>query len=458
MVFMGQNRRAALSAARHRVARSVCAATCAAALLGAGVAEVAQGAAVPRSVAPQAAAPRGQAADPDTEKRRIDAEIAKLREQLDETNGDLTDAYVALRTTQAKLPGAEAALASAQAAAFAAEQANEAAEQALAVAKVNEAKSEDELEATVAEIAASRTKVAQFAAQIYQEQGFGQLDMALSSTSPQEFAERLALVDTVMDVQGQTVERLATQQATQAALEDHLSALRAESARKQQQARATLDRATAARDEAAQAKAALDTLAADQASQAAAVNERLTGEKQRLATAQAESKRLQAVLAEIARKAREEAARLAKKKGNGQAVPPTTTTRTGFLSAPVRVGYVSSEFGSRFHPILNYWRLHAGRDYAASCGTPVYAAAPGTIVSAGAAGGSGNRIVVSHGLVNGIGLASTYNHLSSFRRTSGQVSRGTLIGYVGTTGLSTGCHLHFEVYENGAPVDPRKYL
>jgi len=64
--------------------------------------------------------------------------------------------------------------------------------------------------------------VAQFAAQIYQEQGFGQLDMALSSTDPQQFADRIALVDTVMDVQGETLDRLATEKASLTALEDHL--------------------------------------------------------------------------------------------------------------------------------------------------------------------------------------------------------------------------------------------
>ena len=81
-------------------------------------------------------------------------------------------------------------------------------------------------------MAESRERVAQFAAQIYQEQGCASLDMALSSTDPQQFADRIALVDTVMDVQSETIERLATEQASLTALEDHLSALRADSAEK----------------------------------------------------------------------------------------------------------------------------------------------------------------------------------------------------------------------------------
>jgi murein DD-endopeptidase MepM/ murein hydrolase activator NlpD len=112
----------------------------------------------------------------------------------------------------------------------------------------------------------------------------------------------------------------------------------------------------------------------------------------------------------------------------------------------------------RFHPIKHIWKLHTGRDFGAPCGTPVHAAASGDIISAGWGGGYGNRIVIDHGLVKGVGLATTYNHLTSISRGGGHVSRGQLIGYSGTTGTSTGCHLHFEVLENGNFVNPRKWM
>lgn len=112
----------------------------------------------------------------------------------------------------------------------------------------------------------------------------------------------------------------------------------------------------------------------------------------------------------------------------------------------------------RFHPILHYWRLHAGMDFAVACGTPVHAAASGRVISAGWGGGYGNRIVVGHGIERGVSLATTYNHLSRIVVSGGSVSRGELIGYSGTTGSSTGCHLHFETYENGTPVNPRRWL
>ena len=88
----------------------------------------------------------------------------------------------------------------------------------------------------------------------------------------------------------------------------------------------------------------------------------------------------------------------------------------------------------------------------------MHAAANGSVISAGYGSSYGNRIVVDHGLVNGEGLATTYNHLSRIVKHGGRVKRGQLIGYSGTTGTSTGCHLHFETLENGNFVDPRKWL
>ena len=116
---------------------------------------------------------------------------------------------------------------------------------------------------------------------------------------------------------------------------------------------------------------------------------------------QAESDRLQAVLAARARAAREKAAREAAARaraGRPPASDPAPAQGGGFLSMPVSAP-VSSEFGTRYHPILHYWRLHAGIDFAASCGTPVHAAADGDGSSRPAGrGGYGNRIVIDHGM------------------------------------------------------------
>jgi len=120
------------------------------------------------------------------------------------------------------------------------------------------------------------------------------------------------------------------------------------------------------------------------------------------------------------------------------------------LVAPVP-GRISSNFGMRRHPILGYKRMHAGMDFRASYGTPIVAVTDGRVSSAGRAGGCGKAVKLSHGG----GLATRYCHMSRVAVRSGQsVRRGQVIGYVGSTGLSTGPHLHYEMYRGGRAVNP----
>jgi murein DD-endopeptidase MepM/ murein hydrolase activator NlpD len=118
-------------------------------------------------------------------------------------------------------------------------------------------------------------------------------------------------------------------------------------------------------------------------------------------------------------------------------------------------GPIVSGFGYRTHPVYGTTRFHSGVDIDGACGQPIFAAENGTVISAGYNGGYGNATVIDHG----DGLSTLYGHQSSLGVSSGQsVNRGQQIGLVGTTGLSTGCHLHFEVRVNGEPVDPVPYL
>lgn len=114
-------------------------------------------------------------------------------------------------------------------------------------------------------------------------------------------------------------------------------------------------------------------------------------------------------------------------------------------------GAVSSRFGMRRHPILGYRRMHAGLDFRAGHGTAIVAVTDGTVNASGRMGGCGNAVRIDHGG----GLQTRYCHMSRMAVRSGQrVSRGQVIGYVGSTGLSTGAHLHYEMYRNGRAVDP----
>jgi murein DD-endopeptidase MepM/ murein hydrolase activator NlpD len=114
-------------------------------------------------------------------------------------------------------------------------------------------------------------------------------------------------------------------------------------------------------------------------------------------------------------------------------------------------GRITSGFGERFHPILGYRRMHAGVDLAATFGAPIAAAADGRVVSAAWHGGYGREVVIAH---SG-GIETLYAHMSRMVASAGEtVRQGQIIGYVGSSGLSTGPHVHYEVLKNGRPVNP----
>jgi murein DD-endopeptidase MepM/ murein hydrolase activator NlpD len=136
--------------------------------------------------------------------------------------------------------------------------------------------------------------------------------------------------------------------------------------------------------------------------------------------------------------------------------PQGENMRKAFLRTPVEFSRISSRFGRRHHPVLNRMRMHKGVDYAAPAGTPVRATADGRIVLRGRKGGYGNAVVIRHG-----GSYSTlYAHLSRFKsgqHTGDRVRQGDVIGYVGSTGLATGPHLHYEFRVNGAHANPLNF-
>lgn len=131
------------------------------------------------------------------------------------------------------------------------------------------------------------------------------------------------------------------------------------------------------------------------------------------------------------------------------------TRPTGALLMPVAGGRIGSGFGMRMHPILRYVRMHKGVDIGARTGTPIRAAADGVVITATSMRGYGNVIVLGHGG----NLSTLYAHCSRLLKSTGErVKRGETIALVGSTGLSTSPHLHFEVHVNGKAVNPRGFL
>jgi murein DD-endopeptidase MepM/ murein hydrolase activator NlpD len=129
----------------------------------------------------------------------------------------------------------------------------------------------------------------------------------------------------------------------------------------------------------------------------------------------------------------------------------------GFLR-PV-AGAVTSAFGKRLHPLLKIWKLHDGTDFAAPCGTAIRAPYAGVVSRAFSHPAYGNRLFLSHGTVDGVRVETAFNHAARYLVRPGQrVTRGQVIGEVGNTGLSTGCHLHLMVWLNGRLSNPMSWL
>ena len=139
-------------------------------------------------------------------------------------------------------------------------------------------------------------------------------------------------------------------------------------------------------------------------------------------------------------------------KGTGEFFRPNgESARKGLMRTPVDGARLTSGFGMRFHPLLAFSRMHQGIDFGAPSGAPIMAAASGTVIFAAAHGGHGNYVSLRHNAE----LTTAYAHMSRFAVKVGQrVSQGQIIGYVGSTGLSTGPHLHYEVWLRGKAVSP----
>ncbi|GAA5034018.1 hypothetical protein GCM10023258_34380 [Terrabacter aeriphilus] len=461
------------------------------------------------------------------QKKKNDKRIAALGQQLEGTNASLARAFVNLERTNAALPvaqqrvaAAQGAQARAQAAQVAAEATearaisaeakarahNEAVAQKLAVAVANEQRAKEQLAKSASGLVSSQDALDSYAAEVFQGAGQeSQLGMVFGSTSPEDFANRLIMADTASAVASDTIDKLAAMTADSTSTRSYLTSVRGEIVELKRQAEAALrgaeaaaaaatqaknqaivarNNAVTATANAAAAKAQLDALKGKQTAYAADLAVQRQNEAADLASARAESSRLQAILVERARQARiaeqkrqaklraeraakikAERAKAAAAKKRGQVYVPrnpppvqSEPTPSNFLSYPA-VGPTTSGFGMRFHPVLQKWMLHDGLDWGIACGTPVYAAAPGEVIRAGwRASGWGNQVVIDHGIHRGVDLVTTYNHMSSIVKFGGHVNRGQLLGYSGTTGYSTGCHLHFGVYEDGTPVNPRGWL
>jgi murein DD-endopeptidase MepM/ murein hydrolase activator NlpD len=386
--------------------------------------------------------------------------------QVEQAQADVEDASKAILRAKAALADAEAQLAAAQSD-FAAKQAhvadvqaqlqvasvtNDERQAALQVAQANLTRAKADVVAGQAALDAQQESVRDTIVSLYQ-QGSPEL-MAwsgyLDAQTPSDLIRRMEYADTLVEDQNSLFDQLHAAEL----------ALRAQ----KEAVKAAEDAADEQADLAAQQLVNVQHLK-DEADQAA--NDALLAQNQVTLTVAARAK---AQHKAQRAKARDEAelAKLKKQEAHikqliiAAAAADHSTgyvgQDNGFLLPPV-VGPVTSPFGYRIHPIYGYWGLHDGTDFGVSCGEGMRAASAGKVISRYYSSIYGNRLYLDVGKVNGHNLTVVYNHATSYRVDVGDtVRRGEIVGYVGSTGWSTGCHLHFTVLQDGTAVDPMNYL
>ncbi|BBE23299.1 hypothetical protein MN0502_21820 [Arthrobacter sp. MN05-02] len=453
----------------------------------------------------------------DDRKSALENEITEVQQSMEYLDADIAETIGALRTYQGQLPAAQQSLAEAQGKVETAVGEVEALAVRLDLAQETRNKITEELRADQQKMDETREVIGRIATEAYKNGGVPtNVSLLLGAEGVEDFTESMDLMDQALRSQNAAMERLSEQSATNAASRARLVAVEAEITKLKDRADAALAAEQSARDAAAGEKAKVDKLVADTSALSATLQEQKPVIEAKLASVEQAQQQVNADIAERqrrqieeARKAEEarlkaeaeaaaraeearlraeaeaaaaaESARLAAEAeaanrpapapvAPGPVAPvvpqvqaPVATAPGSFgLRSPVN-GPISSGFGWRPTPVgtIDFngtgGYTHTGIDYGVGCGTPLYAPAAGEVwyADSNVLPGAGNRIVLNHGVVGGNALATNFYHLTSSLVSPGQrVSAGQLIGYTGTTGNSTGCHLHFETMLNGTLVDP----
>lgn len=465
--------------------------------------------------------PMAQADNLDDKKEKVEKQLDSLESDLEFLNKDIQKIADKLKDYQDRLPAAQERLATARAnVQTATDQVNELTARVDA-AQSSKDRLSNQMVQDAEEMADTRKIIGQIATQAYKRGGVSSnLSLLLNASSDGNLADSMGMADQALRSQNAVLNELNQKHATNANAQARLAAVEQEISDLKEQAEAALAREQAARDEAEASKRHVDELI-DGAE--AASNELNAKRPQIKAQIQKQQEEHDKVVAEIKerqerlireaaeRKRKEEAARkaaaeraakaeaearakraAAEKAARANAADaaakraaadaadraaasarsktsegtPSRTSSWG-LSKPVDGGYITSTFGWRPTPAgtIDYGGMggyvHAGLDwgFGGRCGAPVHAAAGGEVWYATMSPTSGNKVQISHGVVNGHALLTGYHHLSSYVVHAGQhVSKGQVIGYVGTTGNSTGCHLHFETILDGRVVNPAGLL
>ncbi len=395
------------------------------------------------------AIPYASATDDDlkSEQKQVQRDLKSAHADLDGSSAAVLEAAARVKQALAALETARGVLSGARAKVSAARLRDQELQDQLEKARARLEAARVDLDLGAQQVDEQREEVANTISSIYEQGDPTMLGLAslLDAKDPDDITRRLSYMDTVVDEETRTYDDLQAAEVL----------LKVRETQVEDAERAVADR----RREAAAHLVEMQGLEAAAESAAESVRQSVRNSIEAKQSALAARKADRAELAKL--RQREErikqrilaAARAAAKDKNGY-----RGDTSGLLNLPVD-GPVTSAYGYRVHPIYGYYSLHDGTDFGAGCGQQLWAVANGRVTDAYYSSVWGNRLYVDLGTFNGKNVTVIYNHLSNYRASVGErVARGETIGYVGTTGWSTGCHLHFTVLVNGVPVNPMGWI
>ncbi|TQL75740.1 murein DD-endopeptidase MepM/ murein hydrolase activator NlpD [Stackebrandtia endophytica] len=380
-------------------------------------------------------------ADPASDKDRIDQELAEAEATLEGATDAAREAGVALAAVEAKLPGAQDRVNTTRGLVAAARILADVAASDADVARADYDKAVDDYAAAVAQVQGARDELGDLVTLSYQGAGLMLINGVINASDPFEAAERMYYVERLADRQRTAIDQVVRHRQDARNAENTADVARQSAQDAEIAAGEALEAAQVEADEAELAETELNELLETQTNALQIAEAEKEESLTRYEDIKAESERITKALQDAA-------------DNSGGGNNSNAGSGDGTLLMPV-AGWKSSDFGDRYDPYYQVWQLHAGVDFAADGGTPIYAAEAGEVVYSGWNGGYGNYTCIYHG-----GRLSTcYAHQTSISVSYGQwVERGQRIGTVGTTGASTGNHLHFEVRLDGNPVQPLEWL
>jgi murein DD-endopeptidase MepM/ murein hydrolase activator NlpD len=385
----------------------------------------------------------GASADPGTDAKDASRRAARAEAILENATVLARSAARRLEIATAALPAAQKKVATSRGLVVAAQVAAGTAQRAATTAQIGYDAVADRFQQAQDRVERARDRIDEIAAASYMGGNFETLNVLVGATGPQDAMDRLDLVDQVMQKQQSSVDEMTAARLQARIEQDQSGLLKRAAETTARAARNKLAVAKAAQAAAVQAEAAVVTLANARARAYAVAQSQRVTVLARYREARIEEARIEAGLRSFQHK-------------GGVVSSMSAGSR---LLMPVQGAWKSSDFGERYDPYFRVWQLHAGSDFAADRGTPIRAAAAGRVVRAGWNGGYGNYTCLDHGSYQGDEFNTCYGHQSAILVHVGEhVRRGEIIGRVGTTGASTGNHLHFETRFNGVPKNPLPYL